>query len=322
VVIYDHLYGVMIGRAAVFLFFVLSGFWIHRMWTERYAFCPHPYLTFLISRLWRLMPVMLVVSVMAGAVQWLVADADLPAGSGDDPLHVMASHLFLIGYSSLQSPRLVEPAWSLDLEMQFYLVAPLLVLALTRLGRVGFATLCVALILFDRLAGTPAALHALGWFAIGMLASACSWRPARRLVLASTFATIGLLFVSALGPILTDPSWYDANTRLIWILPLLAAPVALHTCFVEENRRDRLYGNLSYVLYLVHWPLMIWAQYALSGHPLARLATVVLVILLGLAIWHGVDRPMQRLRARWVQGRLDTGRIHSARSRQPHPLTP
>ena len=33
-VVLDHFTGIMVGRAAVYLFFVLSGFWIHRMWTE------------------------------------------------------------------------------------------------------------------------------------------------------------------------------------------------------------------------------------------------------------------------------------------------
>jgi peptidoglycan/LPS O-acetylase OafA/YrhL len=37
------------------------------------------------------------------------------------------SHVFLLGYSQLNADKLLVPAWSLDLEAQFYLIAPLVV---------------------------------------------------------------------------------------------------------------------------------------------------------------------------------------------------
>src|SRR5579863_217672 len=56
------------GGAAVYAFFVLSGFWIETMWTERYRHCRRPYLTYMVSRVWRLAPVMVLVSLITLAL--------------------------------------------------------------------------------------------------------------------------------------------------------------------------------------------------------------------------------------------------------------
>lgn len=62
-VVYDHFFGLKIGEAAVYLFFVLSGFCVHRVWRGRYSQTCNPYLTFLASRLWRLLSVMFAASI-------------------------------------------------------------------------------------------------------------------------------------------------------------------------------------------------------------------------------------------------------------------
>ena len=64
-----HTSRLAIGPAAVYLFFCLSGFWIYRMWNGRYSKTVNPYLTYLISRLWRLLPTFLLVSGLAIGIE-------------------------------------------------------------------------------------------------------------------------------------------------------------------------------------------------------------------------------------------------------------
>ena len=64
--------------------------------------------------------------------------------AGADPAHQVLSHLFFLGYSQLPEPRLLYPAWSLDIEMRFYIVAPLLVFFMNRHGALALALLVSA----------------------------------------------------------------------------------------------------------------------------------------------------------------------------------
>ena len=293
----------MVGRAAVFLFFVLSGFWIHRMWEERYQRSFHPYVTFLISRVWRLMPVMLLATMMAAAVRLVLLGAPVRSLWSDGVVHTMISHLFLVGYSNLSEPRLVTPAWSLDIEMQFYLAAPALAFALAKLRAAAFVALCAGLTLFDV---TPAALHALGWFAVGMLASRYRLEPPRALVIASLIAMPAVPLCAALVnlPLLVDPTFNDLNRDLNMLLAIAGVPLALHTCFSRDDEAGRERGNLSYIVYLIHWPLLICAQWAQTVHWLAPVIAAAAIFPISICIWRGVDAPIQGARSRWVARRV------------------
>src|SRR5690349_23197478 len=64
VVLASHAQRFDIGQAAVFLFFVLSGYWISRMWESKYARGRWPYATFIASRFVRLLPTFLLMNGM------------------------------------------------------------------------------------------------------------------------------------------------------------------------------------------------------------------------------------------------------------------
>ncbi len=65
VVFIHHLSRFACGTAAVYVFFSLSGYWIYQMYTRRYSKARFPYLTYLISRAWRLLPTFWLISLLA-----------------------------------------------------------------------------------------------------------------------------------------------------------------------------------------------------------------------------------------------------------------
>ena len=140
------------GDSAVSVFIVISGFVITHMILERHE----PYPLYLARRLLRLYPVYAVCLVL-GLVSTLLLNRIMPlqpwgaaipftqamararaslAGNGL-PLH-LALHLSLLhglvpdNLLFRAQLALLTPAWSLSLEWQFYLLAPLVVLALRR----------------------------------------------------------------------------------------------------------------------------------------------------------------------------------------------
>ena len=54
-----------VGSSAVYVFFCLSGYWIYRMYTERYSATRQPLITYAVSRLWRLLPTFWLVTLLA-----------------------------------------------------------------------------------------------------------------------------------------------------------------------------------------------------------------------------------------------------------------
>lgn len=94
------------------------------MWGVKYSKQPHAYRTFLLSRWWRIAP--LFIAVQAIAAGMAITGFALAETSVISDTRWWVTQPLVVG--STQFGRLLPPSWSLDVEMQFYLVAPLLMI--------------------------------------------------------------------------------------------------------------------------------------------------------------------------------------------------
>jgi peptidoglycan/LPS O-acetylase OafA/YrhL len=304
-----HLTRFAIGSSAVYLFFVLSGYWIYQMWTVKYIGTLRPYATYSVSRLWRLLPLFWICSALTFALNPV---AVLSGGSG---FHYWASQVMIFGYSTMPfQPNL--PAWSLDVEMQFYVIAPLLAAALLRLNAVAVLVIIAAASVATSLYWGQCLASCLIFFALGMAASHWKWRPGPRVpamsIAAVVLVIIGCLVVPAArslilvgahpGPL----SW--ANPYLQVVLVLLAIPYAIWTTHQLSSRFDKILADASYALYLLHWPLVKWTfRHGLAKNPSYLLVLLAVAVCLALVLVVGFDAPLQRWRNKWVRSRQATG---------------
>ena len=308
-----HFSSLDVGPSAVYVFFALSGFWLQGMWMGRYRDTRQPYLTYMVSRVWRLAPVMILVSAFTIPVLLAIGAASRTLFS--NAWHLAFSSVFLLGYAALPQ-RPVGSAWSLDVEMQFYLVAPLIAAWLARKRAwpvvVAAAVLSAAAALFVEATVLPR--YAI-FFVAGMAASAKGWQPPRWLALASALAFVPAVVGIALSPwrsLVLGGSHVGPlfvwNPLLDVVLGVVAVPFALYTVRQPSDAADRMLADLSYIVYLVHWPAMQWF-FTLAGRPFAqRLAGAALcfavVPAISLVIWRWFDKPLNRARGRWVSSRL------------------
>lgn len=300
-VVVHHFSRIAIGHAAVCVFFVLSGYWIARMWRTKYASLPSPYWSFVASRYARLLPLFLLINAFALGIAGYL-DGEFPAS-----VREWTSNLFILGYSSLQAKALV-PAWSLDIEMQFYLAAPLLAAVVAWRPVLAVAAAVAISVASEILFGRMFFTSFLVFFALGIAADATEWRPAPWLAAASLSAS-ALAFVGfvlylpevALGGANPDAA-FAFNPQLNIGLALLLSPFALFTVRQRSGPIDRAMGDLSYAVYLLHWPAVALTG-AHFGHlpPAERLPYVAGAIIATLAgsalLWAAIDRPLNRLRA-------------------------
>ena len=334
-VVLHHSFPLRLGAWAVYVFFILSGFWICRMWRRRYLKTQQPFMTFVISRWWRLAPVFIVCTCLGVVSSLLLRGPDALSHSGN--LSWWLRQLLIVG--STQAVTELPPAWSLDVEMQFYLLAPLLILFFARVSSV-VRSLVIAgfigwLLLFLFRGGYSQLAHLwlfVGFFLIGVSIELNQWKPSRGLAWGSVLAFLVVTVALALNPqthrgvwttgreTLTNPDTFFSHlVSLWWVLgAVLVAPfVARNVCQASPSF-DRMLGNLAYPLYLFHWIPRDWYyHFSLTSEAnwkqLALLAANFLTASAGaFLILCLIDQPLDRLRAAWVESR-------KAKSKAPLP---
>ena len=304
-----HSTGFNIGMSAVLIFFVLSGYWVATMWAHTYAHTRTPYLTYLISRIWRITPVFALCSLISWVL--LLVREGRPESVGN-LAHQLFSNILILGYNSLPFQANV-PGWSLDMEIQFYLVAPLIIFLISRSAYAVFICLLIS-VCSKWLGGGVTVAPFMYFFGIGVAAAILDLKPTPRLAWTSLFATLAIIvFCLALlaktmvfGPF-TDQPLLAFSSRTNTLIAVTMIPWALYTVRQESSPNDRMLGDLSYIFYLLHWSVL-GALRPGEGDYLHRflICAFALVLILSASwfIWAYYDRPINRLRAQWVARRV------------------
>jgi peptidoglycan/LPS O-acetylase OafA/YrhL len=295
-----------LGMSAVLIFFVLSGYWVATMWSKTYSKTTWSYFTFLVSRVWRLAPVFALCSGVTWGLLWWRGLTPEHAGG---LVHQLFSNVLILGYNSL-SYQANLPGWSLDMEVQFYLVAPVVVFLVSR--NIYALLGCVLLsLLAPRFGGSATVLPFLYFFGIGVAAATHDLKPSRRLAYGSLIATFALLVIYAaiyFKNFAADPTQQllAFSSRANLIIAVMMTPWAIYTTKQKSNSTDRMFGDLSYIFYLLHWSV-IGALGTGEGTYADRFMlcaeAVVVLFVASWLIWALFDRPIGRLRSAWVDRR-------------------
>jgi peptidoglycan/LPS O-acetylase OafA/YrhL len=290
-------------RLGVVLFFALSGFLLVRPWLRaaRGQGAAPDVTEYLVRRAARVLPCYYV-ALALGAVVLI--------GTGNDRLpHVRdlpALLLLVQNWSPDLQEKLVPPAWTLAIEVSFYLVLPIAGVLLLRFGTTARRQLALALaaaatsIGFNALvaAWLPAQWHrtlpGTGYaFALGAAAA----------VLAENRRPNATARAFLIADALADKTWHAPGMVVIRDLPAAAGFAALLLAVASGKGRVldspplRWLGSRSYALYLVHYPviLLFTARDALPSQPLpATLRVLAIALVLSEGLTRFVEQPIAR----------------------------
>jgi len=350
-VVFGHLAGTVGARlplvdnpaVAVDLFMVLSGFFIAATYTSLSA--QHPPATamryFWIRRVMRIWPVYAVLLTIV----WIFlvplhelrleqlqafAPVALPEGApvvASDPVPVtlwsaLLHYTMLFGLLPSQATATALPDWSLSLEFQFYLVFPLLAIALRKRPLMlcfaaavmafvspplfGFYLTPGSLAHFRQPAFLPYRLH---FFLLGALAYAMFKRHREAADATWTGDVLAIVLCLVVMGV-------QATLGVFGILYLMARP---HSRAASLLGRDtmRWLGRISFSIYLVHAPLMrvvvallVREPWFVSLPPLARFAVaaaclVPVVLVAAQLLYRLVEQPGIALAHRWTSAHGD-----------------
>lgn len=319
------------GFIGVDVFFVISGYLITRhlvdeaIETGRIA----------VARFWarrarRLLPAALLVLVMTAAAtlafvpssEWSGALRDVVASAlyvQNWALAVDAADYFAAG----QSPSPVQHYWSLSVEEQFYVLWPLMIIAMLVLSRrvrrpgplgmiaVGLALVVVGsfaasvLAAIDQPQGAYFFTHVRAWeFGLGGLAAIAlrqgglqRWSDAGR----ASLAWAGWIGIAASALLIPQSPAFPGFVALAPVFSALAVIAAgSSTAWWSASRWAGLapvgrIGDWSYSIYLWHWPIIIVVSVVVGAPlPIAVAAgAVVLTVVLAALTYRYVENPVR-----------------------------
>ncbi len=323
--------GVHGGFLGVDVFFVVSGFVITNvLLRERASRGTTSIPGFYARRIRRILPaatVVLIATVFA-TYHWLSFIAG--AANADDAKYVAIFvgnfHFASIGtnyFTAHEPPSTLQQYWSLGVEEQFYVVWPVLFLVLTR----PWKAFSPVMRLITALSAIVVA--SLVWCIIEtpqneIWAFFSPLTHAWELALGALLAVIGphlrgrsprwglTMAYIGLGAILLCTWFYSSST--LWPGSAVIIPVAGTALTIAggslrgPDSFGRLVrfspvqwlGNISYSLYLVHWPVLAIAmQYAISPLPLhSEFLLVALSVALSAVLYYSIENPVRR--SRWL----------------------
>lgn len=313
-VVASHLSSFDIGRPAVFAFFILSGYWVLKMYDGKYRAYGSVWI-FYQSRFLRIW--------LPFAASFLIFFALLSV-YGPEPSVRQLLGLSLLGVAT-HGRDIVGTTWSLDIEVQFYLLVPL-IWTVFHMGAkrrsLVFATL---------LSLGTVALMAVGWyvyFNTGLntflmylptfVMGAAIWHFRILFSSRAAFTSLGVFLI--LGGLVaafpeTRPFLISNQPRLFEGDWFAMAWVAVLFPFIAWNVRqgtgpfDMHLGNFSYSLYVVHWPLILLLRNVTDPLSITDKAGIFGLILLASTVFYViVDRSCERFRAYYIR-RLRKGLV-------------
>lgn len=315
-------FGFLTSDTAVQSFFVISGFYMALVLNEKYG--PDTYWLFISNRLLRLLPAYFVVLVfsLAAASNWRPILALDPLSCG----YFIASQLLIVGQElyvflivnhgtltftlhPVGIPKLlytfspIPQAWTLALEIYFYLLAPFFI----RRGPMVIAALIAASLALRMglqgafgFSGEPwsfrffpseIALFLTGSLGYYAYAAADDAQRSRLRMWLSVAAV--LVFVC-----LAINRW-DGVPRLMSLSLLAAVIVGVPRLFelTKKIAWDKYVGELSYPLYICHFLFGWWLE---PETTLGAACALALSVVASILLYHLIDKPVDR----WRQGRF------------------
>lgn len=307
------------GFVGVDVFFVISGYLITSLIMQRSLRGEFTIASFYHARICRLFPALLLMILVSVIWGWLFL---LPVDYSRLGRHIASTMGFFENFTLKRESGYFDAdiklkplahMWSLSIEEQFYLVFPLLIIAVRaqwHQSRLWVSSLWILSLIASvwGVYAQPISAYFLPWMRAWELLSGAFlfFVPVARLIAPSAvrfiLSIVGLTLIIASAFILDSTKPFPGPfalpavmgaSLLIWM-----GPDSLLTRWILANRLMTGVGLISYPLYLWHWPLLsflhLWPGYEKNDSAIVGVAALSLV--LSISTYYGLEKPLKAYR--------------------------
>ena len=291
-----HLYE--LGHGAVVVFFVLSGFVIaHTTSSRKRTF--EDYLASRFSRLYSIYFPAIVFTAMCAIAAFLINPVIY---SQYDRGYNLSRYLLSLFFCNelwfiSSAPPVNIPLWSLSFEFWYYILFALIYYKAKNIKGVGIAVLVCCLIGPKILVMFP--IWGLGWLAYKIRSFNLNISLARFISLIFLIAAvITIMYLPEYPYAVGSKPFYRANAFMsdtitgifvaacMWVMPTNTEPLLKESASIKKFR---FYANLTYPIYLLHFPILVVCSAMLHKYDLHSMSwfcaglstTLILCLLLG-----------------------------------------
>jgi len=310
------------GYIGVDIFFVISGFLISSIITKQVSENTFSFKTFYKRRIKRLIPTMIFTVALTIVVAYFIFPSyqfERVIKSGSASLLSFSNIFFFLESGYFDSSAGVKPllhTWSLSVEEQFYLLWPLSLFLILKIKRkitrnvtiigIGIISLIFSEYFLNINSSvsfflTPFRIYE---FVVGALIIYFQKNKIK-----NNYLKEFIVFSSLIGLICIVINYNEITTfpGFNAILPCFLSAILIHNTGgtglvskVYNNSIIRWFGTLSYSMYLVHWPLVVFYK-TLYGSDLSSLDQILLfsiTVCLAFIIFSIIENPLRHFKTK------------------------
>lgn len=303
------------GYIGVDVFFVISGFLISKALIKQIDNQSFSYLEFILGRVKRIVPayfVMLLLCTFLAMFVLIPSDAETFLYQLRRTIIFTSNQIFASGedyFGAKSYENSLLHTWSLSIEMQFYVILPLIIMFLPKsiykwlLGLGALAILVYTQYQIDNLNNKSAMYFSVvarsAEFIIGI---AINFFPSSKSLTERYKSLIGMLALLALG---VSCIFINENSDFPGLLALPACLATAFLIWLEDSKINKILGNkslafvgkISYSLYLWHWPILALYRYYQNRYDLTIIEVAVLFVvmmILSIMSYYWVEEPFRK----------------------------
>lgn len=311
---------------AVNLFFIISGFYMAMVLNEKYK--DTPVVTFYKSRALRLYPtyfVGILLSLIISGGFYYDAFISLVDKSkiffllqnffifGQDAVYLVCSPMKSGACQNPVSMTINPPAWSLSVELIFYVVAPFIVKSPKRTF-IYFATGIFYLLVINKLTYPISITH----FSIAQGASFFYyWYPSSFVFFAMgvfgyqfSKGMVNNYYILAIASFVAAS--YTVTIMPLWQMAAIGMAIPALFSITRKNKFDRMVGEMSFPAYILHFPILTYfernAEHLKGLFSYISIGSMVSICscLLGMVLYMTMERKIDKFRHEELTGDHNT----------------
>ena len=282
-----HLSSINIGNSAVLAFFFLSGYWVSKMYQEKYCLAKNPIISFYISRILRIFPIFILSTVL-----FLFFDFLFNLNYINYEKLIWFPNYVIFGWHLFEKENaILIPAWSLNLELVFYLILPLILYFRNYILNILVSFLIFILFIYDYFISPSQIFY--GYFIFFLLGiylykfqiNISKFLGILSIILFCTLIIFFLFVDKEINPMIggSNPSIFFINYNKFFnlLIAFLLIPFAIITLNTKNNSKiDRFFGDMSYPLYLIHWITVIFLSKFSNKDFFERFSYVIIAVII------------------------------------------